>query len=603
MSEPLRHIGLFALCALFAAAAAADEPRATGFVPRSFVPSARRVDSNVKPRARLRATGGESLPSRWDSREQGWITSVKNQGGVGACWAFSTYAVLEAQLLKSGRGEYNLSEKNMVNLHGFMASPNDGGDYLMSASYLLRWGGAVAETNDVYVKDINAWTPSPALPPVAHVQNVIWLPELGTSSDAANELKSAIKEHGAVAAAIGWNSVGESSNTYYNANSPKPNHAIAAVGWDDDFPASAFRTSAPSNGAWLIKNSWGLGHGDYGYYWVSYYDSTFTHGMNPTVFIAAKDDENYDVVRGYDRLGCTYDVTETYPDDPYSAYDLQASVFTSSWNEELAAVGVYSSIYPNPYEISVYTNVTKGAESPVEGGVLACRQTGTLSHAGFTTIHLDSPIMLADTNSFAVVYRQTGEARSTCVSCTYIGVCHPTNHPGNCYVGYVTEAGTNDWLDAYYEAYCVDTTDEGWAMCIKAYTRFTNRAPAGDAPAEMDDGAPMMAELEVNAWPWFHETGETFGAAAGMIGANGRSLWTSWLTGLAWSNPESSAFKASIDMVDGRPRIHWNPDLGGNRTYTVYGRTSLGDETGWVVVNPADPGAGGAKFFKVSVGK
>ena len=278
-------------------------------------------------------------------------------------------------------------------------------------------------------------------------------------------------------------------------------------------------------------------------------------------------------------------------------------MFTSSWNEELAAVGVHSSIYPNPYEISIYTNVAKGAATPVEGGVLACRQTGTLTHAGFTTVHLDSPIKLPDTNAFAVVYRQTGDARSTCVSCTITGTAFPTNHPGACYVGYVAAAGTNDWLDAFYEADRVDVTDISWAMCIKAYTRFASRAPAGDAPAELDEGSAMMADLEANAWPWFHETGETFGAAANAVGANGRSLWASWLAGLTWSSPEATAFTASIEMVGGKPSVTWDPDLGAARTYTVYGRAALDDETGWVEVDPTDPGATGAKFFKVTVGK
>ena len=592
------------LVAFLAASAAADGPRATGFVAPSFVPNVRRVGSSAQTRASLLGAT-EPLPSRWDSREHGWMTPVKNQGGVGTCWSYASYAVLETQLLKAGRGEYEFSVKNMVNLHGFAMEPDDGGNYHMSGAYLLRWNGPVAETNDVYVMNTNNWTSSPVLPPILHVQHVVWTPEFGTSADATNELKAAIRKYGAVATTVGWffDRNYEASNTYYNVENLDVNHAITAVGWDDDFPASAFAQTPPSNGAWLIKNSWGNYGGDGGYFWISYWDASFGHDSTPTVFIPAGDDENYDVIRGYDRLGVSYDVTASYEDDPLAAYDLQASVFTSSWNEELAAVGVHSSIYPNPYEISVYTNVAKGAATPVEGGVLAFRQTGTLTHAGFTTIHLDSPIKLPDTNAFAVVYRQTGDTRSTCVSCTITGTAFPTNHPGTCYVGYVTAAGTNDWLDAFYEADRVDVTDISWATCIKAYTRFASRAPAGDAPAESDEGAAMMADLEANAWPWFHETAETFGAVANAVGANGRSLWASWLAGLTWSSPESTAFTASIEMVGGKPSVTWDPDLGAARTYTVYGRAALDDENGWVEVDPADPGATGAKFFKVTVGK
>ena len=136
-----------ALVALLAASAAADEPRATGFVAPSFVPNVRRIESNAPTRALLRGAN-DSLPSRWDSREHGCLTPVKNQGQVGSCWSFASYAVLETQMLKAGRGEYEFSVKNMVNLHGFKNKPDEGGDYNMSEAYLLRWNGPVAETND-----------------------------------------------------------------------------------------------------------------------------------------------------------------------------------------------------------------------------------------------------------------------------------------------------------------------------------------------------------------------------------------------------------------------------------------------------------------------
>ena len=38
------------------------------------------------------------------------ITSVKNQNRAGTCWCYSSYAFLESELLRLGKGEYDLSE-------------------------------------------------------------------------------------------------------------------------------------------------------------------------------------------------------------------------------------------------------------------------------------------------------------------------------------------------------------------------------------------------------------------------------------------------------------------------------------------------------------
>ena len=94
----------------------------------------------------------------------------------------------------------------------------------------------------------------------------------------------------------------------------------------------------------------------------------------------------------------------------------------------------------------------------------------------------------------------------------------------------------------------------------------------------------------------------TFGASAGLVGANGRSLWASWLAGLDPDDPDDAELVASISITNGVPRLGWTPDLGDRRRYTVWGIDALDSTNGWRAVDPADPGATGARFFKVSVG-
>ncbi|MDR0427849.1 MAG: aminopeptidase, partial [Dysgonamonadaceae bacterium] len=42
------------------------------------------------------------------------ITSIKNQSGSGTCWAFSGVAMIESELIRMGKGEYDLSEMFVV---------------------------------------------------------------------------------------------------------------------------------------------------------------------------------------------------------------------------------------------------------------------------------------------------------------------------------------------------------------------------------------------------------------------------------------------------------------------------------------------------------
>ena len=58
------------------------------------------------------------LPSSYDLRDYGLVTPVRDQGGSGSCWAFSTIAALESYLLKNENISYDLSENNMKNLMG-----------------------------------------------------------------------------------------------------------------------------------------------------------------------------------------------------------------------------------------------------------------------------------------------------------------------------------------------------------------------------------------------------------------------------------------------------------------------------------------------------
>ena len=124
---------------------------------------------------------------------------------------------------------------------------------------------------------------------MAHLQNVYII----NIHKNAYQVKQEIMKHGS--AGIGfylnelpdydnsakYKSTGEQVYTYYCPDSSAvANHAVNIVGWDDNFPASAFRFKPKGNGAWLVRNSWSdeTKHDINSYFWLSYYDASINTG-------------------------------------------------------------------------------------------------------------------------------------------------------------------------------------------------------------------------------------------------------------------------------------------------------------------------------------
>jgi C1A family cysteine protease len=61
--------------------------------------------------------------------------------------------------------------------------------------------------------------------------------------------------------------------------------------------------SQTANGAFIVKNSWGPGWGDGGYFYISYEDSNC--GYENAGFYSAESTTNYYYIYQYDPLGCS----------------------------------------------------------------------------------------------------------------------------------------------------------------------------------------------------------------------------------------------------------------------------------------------------------
>jgi len=334
-----------------------------------------------------------SFPATYDLRTLGRVSSVKDQGPNGTCWAFATMGSLESCLLPGS--SFDFSEDNMILTGGFdyaYGGPYEtGGGYFKSTAYLARWGGPVLESQDPYEDDYSP----PGLAPAKHIQDVTFLP--GRSGSLDNDaIKAAVMAHGGVYSDIHVGDTDQSTyfdgtyNSWYYDGSSGSDHAVLIVGWNDNFPAADFVYPAPGNGAFIVKNSWSNTWGDSGYFYVSYYDTKFGGAL--ACFDDAESTSNYSHEYQYDPLG----VCDSVGNKTNTLWF--ANVFTAASNDPLAAVSFYSLGPNSTYQVYTGSSVT---------GTKTLRTSGTLPDAGYHTVTLPSSVSLTNGQPFVVFVKIT----------------------------------------------------------------------------------------------------------------------------------------------------------------------------------------------------
>ena len=400
---------------------------------------------------KVNSTSVYELPSRYSLIDEGYVTSVKNQESGGNCWAFATLAVLESCILKASNVTYDLSEENMKNLmalysdYGWKINTNDGGNDWMSWGYLTSWLGPINESDD---KTDDLSLISPVFNSIAHIQNILFLSRDNyTDNDA---IKQAILNYGAVGTSMAMYGTYLKNNAYYCYSNDQINHAVAIVGWDDNYSKSNFKKTPEGDGAWIVKNSWGTSWADKGYFYVSYYDKGFAQ---PQVRDVAYTFILNDTIR--------FDTNYQYDISGRTDYFLNASssvwyknVFTSSDDEYLAAVSTYFEKLTN-WTVTVNVN-----------NELATSKSGTCN-PGYYTIDLDNMIPLKAGDVFEVIFTIAVEGDAAFP----ISEVYSLNNMA--YKSNVSYASWNgiDWVDLFdfefkYSSHWYDSQ----VACIKAFT-------------------------------------------------------------------------------------------------------------------------------------
>ena len=383
---------------------------------------------NVSDNGEASADRAVSYPSSYKTAN---LPAIRNQGGYGVCWAFSTISLLEINLLKNKlvSDDIDLSEFHLVNftynnvtdpLGGsagdtttFLRSSNsvtqNGGDIRMAFNSLMDWEGAVDETLVPYTAEVAGTINTTGLSDdlarkntKIHLQNYYKV-----NMTNQTDVKQAITDYGALSISY-YAYGGSSSNKYYNSSTAGyycydsntgTNHAVTVVGWDDNYSKDNFPTKPEGDGAWIVRNSWGSYFGENGYFYLSYYDkSTKVEGYA----VEAQTSDNYD--NNYQ-----YDGTGWFSYMGYSGYggtNKYANVFTAKANEskaeniEAVSFEDYSSAGCK-YNISIYTNLTDVSDP--ESGTLECTQSGQTTFDGAYTIKLNNPVYVEDGTTFSVV--------------------------------------------------------------------------------------------------------------------------------------------------------------------------------------------------------
>lgn len=407
------------------------------------------------PRERRRGlytTKAANLPSSYDSRTKGLVTSVKNQGEYGTCWAHATAACIEASLIKNGAvingikstaDTIDISELEIAH-DSYQICPNDalgnmleageacvdfsnrGGTGMTAMDAFIRWDGIVLESDSPYstlplvVASNTAENHIPEDRYKIHIKDFY-----GVNSADTDKIKEEIMKNGSgflslqgtyfdnTKAIVNGKEKVYTVARYNDTTGRLPNHAVAVVGWDDDFPREYFisdrKTHPNNNGAFLCKNSYGSNwHTENGYFWLSYEDKVFVNLSGGVFFFNANIDDNtesykYSGMYGWNGISnglSTMYYSATYKNNTDDIFTLNSTAIEMSDKNNGYSVNV--DIYKD--------SKAKGNIIIPNSGYKVASVSDSYDRAGFHVLNLGKQIPIYPGEVFSIIYKVMGSS-------------------------------------------------------------------------------------------------------------------------------------------------------------------------------------------------
>ena len=504
-----------------------DEERAEQFARMENLAPMYPVDVNNTYHSSIPSVGLSRVAaaSRYDARDYGFVTDVKNQGIFSDCWAFTIASLMETSLLAQGAGTYDLSEEHLAYYLSFRENdplqntPKDtnyfrdgyhgGGNTFLTSLFLSTWSGMADDSKYPHPSTMTAGN---AYDTIAYMQDAVFLADYSTETRSlltasVNQVKELITAYKSVGILLYLAPTQNSlHNPYYNADTaalcnvyaPSVNHAVTIVGWDDDYSYKNFNpiSEVTTNGAWIVKNSWGTNWGDEGYFYISYKDASISNILAMTATTGPAYPNNY----FYDGSSC---VETMLLKKGYSVANVFKAKAGNGKGEILGAVSTAAAEDGVTYRLQVYLGIDDVSDPSSGTPAYSSPVTITQPYAGVHYVSIPEVEIAPGTNYAVVLTNATGRNieyyRETTRNYTWCSMTAGTDYNQS----FVYSTTLKSWLDLHFDNNYVEWLKSNGikrasSARLKAFTRTASYTPsitASQTSVTMAQGQTYMPSL------------------------------------------------------------------------------------------------------------